>query len=152
MGAPDVEALAALLAPYSDPGLAAAGRLVDVPADVGAAALQHLPADLRDARLNGTQPAMTWLVAQAAELDGRLVGSLVPGRAFVRIDGIQVGREVARPLATRIAAEVTGALETAVAEAWVSWTAQEPVWTGGGTDLLNAELPPGAAVVGLWWD
>jgi len=150
----DGEALTALLAPYADrdPDLAAAGRLVDVPPAVAAAVLEYLPADARGARSNGAQPAMTWLAAQAAELDGRLVGSLVPGRLFVRFDGIQLGRERVRALARRIDAEVPGALQTAVAEAWSGWDAELPVWTGVGTDLLNGELPGGAVVVGLWWD
>src|SRR3954470_15585700 len=149
-----VEALTALLAPYADPDpdLASVGRLVDVPPAVAAAALEYLPTDARDARPNGTQPAMTWLAAQAAELDGRLVGSLVPGRGFVRFDGIQLGHERGCVLARRIDAEGPGALEAAVAEAWSSWEAERPVWTGVGTDLLDGELPAGAAVVGLWWD
>jgi hypothetical protein len=150
--APSAEALASLLAPYADRDLVAAGRLVDVPPDAATAALEYLPADLCGARLNGTQPAMTWLTAQATELDGRLVGSPVPGRTFVRFDGIQLSREQARALAARIFAEAPGALEAAVAEAWSSWVDEEPVWTGAGTDLLDGELPPGAAVVGLWWD
>src|SRR4051794_25110007 len=93
--APEVESLAALLAPYADPDpdLASVGRLVDVPPAVAAAAPEYLSADARGARPNGTQPAMTWLAAQAAELDGRLVGSLVPGRVLVRFDSIQLGHE-----------------------------------------------------------
>lgn len=75
-----------------------------------------------------------------------------PTSPLVRFDGIQLGREAVHALAGRIVAEVPGALAAAVAEAWSSWTAEEPVWTGVGTDLLDAELPPGAAVVGLWWD
>jgi hypothetical protein len=88
------------------------------------------------ARLNGSQPPMTWLAAQAAQLDGRLVGRLPAGKAFVCIDGIQVPAATARQLAEAIAtawpatAEALGALETAVAEAWDGWAAEWPVWTG----------------------
>jgi len=55
--APNAEALAALLAPYADPDPAQCGRLLDVPAMVGRAALEYLPADVRESRLNGTGPA-----------------------------------------------------------------------------------------------
>jgi hypothetical protein len=146
------ESLASLLAPYVDPDPEQAGRLRDVPARVARAALEHLPADLRDARLNGTQPPMSWLAAQAADLGGRLVGSLVPGRAFVRFDAVQVERQAVDELVRRVASEIPGALEAAIAEAWASWKDEQPMWTGSGTDLLDGRLPPGAAVVGLWWD
>ena len=46
---------------------------------------------------------MEWLVAQALELDGRLVGGLVPGRAYARIDGIQLHRQAAGELTEKIA-------------------------------------------------
>ena len=149
---PRSAALTALLAPYADSDLAMAGRLVDVPPAVAAAALQHLPPDPGDARPNGTQPPMTWLIAQAAALDGRLVGSLVPGRAYVRFDGIQVTREAVVVLTQRLLTEQPAALAAAVAEAWTSSVADEPVWTGAGTDLIPDQLPPGATLVGLWWD
>lgn len=149
---PGAESLAALLAPYADPNPDQEGRLRDVPAAVARAALAHLPADLRDARLNGSQPPMSWLGAQAADLGGRLVGSLAAGRAFVRFDGVQVDRRAADELVQRLASEVPGALEAATAEAWATWTNEQPMWTGAGTDLLIGGLPAGAAVVGVWWD
>jgi hypothetical protein len=156
--APDAaaDALTALLAPYADPAVPT--RLVDVPPDVGGRALDLLPSDMRTARLNLTQPPMAWLVAVAAELGGRLVGSLEAGRAFARLDGVQVDVAVATPLAERVAAawpETAGApaaLPAATAEAWTSWTAAWPIWSGIGTDLLDAPLPEDAALVGLLWD
>jgi hypothetical protein len=150
------DALAALLAPYADSALP--GRLVDVPPDVAARALDLLPPDLRTARLNLSQPPMAWLVATAAELGGRLVGALEPGRSFARLDGVQVDAALARPLAERVAAAwpesdaAPAALPAATAEAWNSWTAEWPIWSGLGTDLLRAPLPPDAAVLGLVWD
>jgi hypothetical protein len=150
------DALTALLVPFADPALP--GRLVDVPPDVAARTLHLLPSDMRTARLNLSQPPMAWLVATAAELDGRLVGSLEPGRAFARLDGVQVDAALARTLAERVAAawpDTTGApaaLPAATAEAWTSWTAAWPIWSGIGTDLLHAPLPPDAAVLGLVWD
>lgn len=149
---PRADELSALLAPYADPGPGQAGRLIHVPAKVAAAALECLPVDLRHARLNGTQPSMSWLVAQAADLGGLLVGSLAAGRAFVRFDGIQLGPDAAHELARRMATEMPGALQAALAEAWTSWAADEPTWTGSGTDLLDGALPTGAAVHGYWWD
>lgn len=156
MSAPAAEALDALLAAYADPELPP--RLVDVPAAVAAAALGALPADLAGARLNLTQPPMTWLVDQAGQLGARLVGSRTPGRGLVVFDGIQVEAARARTLAELIAVawpaadDIPGALEAAVAEAWPSWTAQWPMWTGAGGELLTGPMPIGAAVVGLWWD
>jgi hypothetical protein len=150
------DTVAALLAPYADPALP--GRLLDVPAAIGERLLTLLPDDMRRTRPNGSQPPTEWLVAQAAEFDARLVGGLVPGRVFARIDGIQLSAEAARSLAARIAktwpapGDNPAALEDAVAEAWTAWTAREPIWTGVGTDLLIGTLPAGAAVVGLWWD
>jgi hypothetical protein len=156
--APDTaaDALTALLAPYADPALPA--RLVDVPVDVAGRALDLLPADMRTARLNLSQPPMAWLVAVAAELGGRLVGALEPGRAFARLDGMQVDAALARPLAERVAAAwpetatAPAALPAATAEAWTSWTAAWPIWTGIGTDLLRAPLPADATVLGVVWD
>ncbi|MCW2677747.1 MAG: hypothetical protein JWR70_2787 [Modestobacter sp.] len=49
-------------------------------------------------------------------------------------------------------ADSADALTAAVAEAWPSWAATESTWTGSGTDLLVARMPPDATVVGLWWD
>lgn len=150
------EALAALLAPYADPALP--GRLVDVPPDVAERALDLLPSDLWTARLNLSQPPMAWLVDTAAELGGRLVGALEPGRSFARLDGVQVDAALTRPLAERVAAawpeidDAPAALPAATAEAWNSWTAAWPIWSGIGTDLLGAPLPPDAAVLGLVWD
>ena len=158
MSVPIADALAVLLAAHVDPGLAAAGRLVDVPPPVAARALQLLPADLPAARLNLVQPPMTWLVERAGQLGGRLVGSLTPGRGLVVLDRIQVDAAAARELAEAVAAAwpaaagLPGALEAAVAEAWTSRTAEWPYWTGTGTDLLAGPLPARAAVVGLWWD
>jgi hypothetical protein len=150
--------LAALLEPYADPNPGQAGRLLDVPPGVAAAALALLPEDLRVARLNGSQPPMRDLTALAAEFGGRLVGGLMTGRAFVRFDGVQVPAAAARDLAARVAAEWPAAtewpaaLESAVAEAWASWTSAWAAWKGVGTDLLTGPLPAGIAVVGLWWD
>jgi hypothetical protein len=152
-------ALAALLAPYADPDPTQGPRLLDVPAEVGAEVLAVLPEDQVTARLNLAQPPMTWLVAQCADLGGRLVGSVVPGRRFVRFDGVQLGDILAaRTLAQRIVADwpatasVPSALAAAIAEAWASWApAGQPVWTGTGDDLLTAPLPSEAEVIGLWW-
>jgi hypothetical protein len=150
--------LAALLAPYADPDPQQAGRLVDVPPAVAEQALQLLLPEQRTERLNLTQPPMTWLVEQARQLGGRLVGALAAGRSFARFDGIQVPADAARELAERVATawpattSDQGALAAAVAEAWPSWTAARPTWTGSGTDLLAAELPRATAAVGLWWD
>jgi hypothetical protein len=151
-------ALTALLAPYADPDLQQVGRFVDVPPAVAAHALQLLLPEQRSARPNLMQPPMEWLVEQARELDGWLVGSLAVGRSYARLDGVQVPAATARELAARVAtawpgtADRTDALTAAVAEAWPSWTATHPTWTGTGTDLLDAQLPPDTAVVGLWWD
>ncbi len=148
--------VAALLAPYADPELA--GRLVDVPPEIGARAVALLPPDLRTARLNLSQPPMSWLVEVAAALQGRLVGSLEAGKAFVRFDGVQMSSARARQLAVRIAetwpetAGAPAALPAATAEAWTRWTAHWPTWTGNGEDLLNVQLPQDAAVVGVVWD
>jgi hypothetical protein len=150
------QTLAALLAPYADPELA--GRLVDVPPEVGAEALALLPPDLRTARLNLSQPPMSWLVDVAVELGGRLVGSLAAGRAFARFDGVQVSSSRARHLAVRISeawpetADAPAALPAATAEAWTEWTATWPIWSGTGADLLSARLPQEAAVLGVVWD
>jgi hypothetical protein len=156
---PGADGLAALLAPYADPAPGQAGRLVDVPVSVGRQVLDLLPADLVGARLNLVRPAMTWLVPLAAELPlGRLVGSLTPGRGPAVFDGIQVDAGAAGELAARVAAaypatgDLPGALQAATAESWTSWTAQWPIWSGPGIDLLTQPLPPGSAVVGLWWD
>jgi hypothetical protein len=149
--------LAALLAPYADPDFQQIGRLIDVPPMVAGQALQLLLPEQRTGRPNLTQPPMAWLVEQARELDGRLVGALAVGRAYVRFDGIQVPAAAAPELAVRVAAawpvtaEGVDALASAVAEAWNSWTATHPTWTGSGTDLLTAPLPPDSAVVGLGW-
>jgi hypothetical protein len=88
----------------------------------------------------------------------RLIGSVTTGRGLVAFDGIQVDAATARALAARVAAawpavgDVPGALESATAETWTSWTAEWPTWSGPGTDLLTRPLPTGTAVVGLWWD
>jgi hypothetical protein len=150
--------LAALLAPYGDPGLQQVGRLVDVPPAVAEQALRFLLPEQRTARPNMTQPPMAWLVEQARELGGRLVGALAVGRGYARFDGVQVPAAAARELAERVAAAWPGtadapdALAAAVAEAWASWAATSPLWVGGGPDLRAGPLPSGAAVVGLWWD
>ncbi|MGY1635414.1 hypothetical protein ACI78V_02020 [Geodermatophilus sp. SYSU D00742] len=152
-------ALDVLLRPYADPDPRQAGRLIDVPPAVAVEALALLPRDLAETRLNLTQPPMRWLVECAADLGGRLVGAIAPGRAAIRFDGVQVDLALARQLAERVAEawpaapDVSAALSAAVAEAWPSWSPGErPLWTGGGTDLLTQQLPSGAAVVGLWWD
>ncbi|MGY1838434.1 MULTISPECIES: hypothetical protein [unclassified Modestobacter] len=156
MSAPAAEELRALLCGYADPDQAT--RLLDVPPAVADRALQHLPADLAAARLNRVQPPMTWLVEQASHLGARLVGSLTPGRGLVVFDGIQVEVASARTLAERIAGawpatgDAPGALEAAVAEAWPSWAAPEPTWTGAGPALLVGPWPAGTVAVGLWWD
>jgi hypothetical protein len=152
-----VRALAALLDPYADPDPQQVGRLIDVPPAVAEQVLQLLLPDQRTTRPNMTQPPMGWLVEQARDLDGRLVGSLAAGRAYARFDGIQVAAAVAGELAARVAAAWPGtadsadALAAAVAEGWHSWTATDPTWTGSGTDLLTDPLPPDTAIIGLWW-
>jgi hypothetical protein len=152
------DALAVLLTPYTDPHLAETGRVVDVPVDVAARALALLADDVVTSRPNLVQPPMRELVSLAADLGGRLVGAVVPGRAFVRLDGVQVDAAIARTLAERIAAAwpadggVGDALSAATAEAWTSWDADWPVWTGSGADLLRGAAPSEAAVVGLVWD
>jgi hypothetical protein len=151
--------LRTLLAPYADPAPGQAGRLVDVPVSVARQVLELLPADLVDARLNLVRPPMTWLVQLAAELPlGRLIGSLTAGRGLATFDGIQVDGAAAGELAARVAAaypatgDLPAALDAATAEAWTSWTAEWPTWSGLGSDLLTGPPPPGTAVVGLWWD
>jgi regulator of protease activity HflC (stomatin/prohibitin superfamily) len=135
---------------------------------VAAAALALLPPGVGTARPNLSGPSSAALVAVADALGGRLVGSLAPGRCFLRIDGVQLDVEPAgaaaagRALAERIAAaapaaeqapgEAPDALAAAVAEAWPSWTATEPIWTGTGADLLTADLPPATRVLGVWFD
>jgi hypothetical protein len=74
VSAPASDALSALLAAYLDPHLASAGRLLDVPPPVAAQALDLLPPDLAATRLNLVRPPMTWLVEQARQVGGRLVG------------------------------------------------------------------------------
>jgi hypothetical protein len=149
------DALASLLEPYADPALA--GRLLDVPPDVAGRALELLPRKLAAARLNLVQPPMTWLVKQADDMHGRLVGSLTHGRPLAVFDGIQVAAAAARELARRVAADfpavgdLPSALESATAETWTSWSAEWPTSSGSGTRLLTRPLPPGTAVVGLWW-
>ena len=152
-------AVADLLAPYADPDPQQAGRLLHVPPRICERALALLLPDQRTARLNLVQPPMTWLVQLAERMGGVLTGALPAGKAFVVFDGVQLngGGEVARELARRVAVawpatdDLPGALAVAVAEAWPSWTAAQPAWTGSGTDLLTAQLPPDTAVVGLWW-
>ncbi|MGY2004248.1 hypothetical protein [Blastococcus sp. SYSU DS1024] len=144
--------LTALLAPYANPDPPQVGRLVDVPPAVAEQALQRLLPEQRTSPVNLTQPPMAWLVDQARELDGRLVGSLTVGRSYVRFDGIQVPAAAAQQLAVVVAAAWPSALAAAIAEAWPSWTAAHPTWTGTGSDLLAARLPPDLTVVGLWWD
>jgi hypothetical protein len=129
-----------------------------VPPVVAGRALLFLRPDQRTARPNLVQPPMTWLIQQARQLSGRLVGALATGRAFVRFDGIQVPASVARELAARVAAawpasrQAEAALAAATAEAWPSWTSATPTWSGTGPDLLVEPAPAGTAVVGLWWD
>jgi hypothetical protein len=152
-------ALAVLLAPYADPDLQLVGRFVGVPPSVAEQALQLLLPEQRTDRLNLVHPPMTWLVQLADQMGGVLTGALPAGKAFVVFDGVQLAgaEESARELAERVAAawpatdSLPGALAVAVAEAWPSWTATHPTWTGTGTDLLTAQLPPDTAVVGLWW-
>jgi hypothetical protein len=153
------DTLAALLAPYADRAPGQAGRLVDVPVSVARHVLDLLPADLVGGRLNLVRPAMTWLVQLADQLPlARLVGSLTAGRGLATFDGIQVEGAAAGELAARVAAaypatgDLPAALDVATAEAWTSWTSEWPTWSGPGTDLLTGPLPPGTAVVGLWWD
>ncbi|MGY1887751.1 hypothetical protein ACI799_20835 [Blastococcus sp. SYSU DS0753] len=149
-------ALVELLDPYIDRDLP--GQLLDVPPQIAVAALGLLDRELGTARPNGVQPPMQWLVAQAAALGGRLNGGLVRERAFLRLDGIQVPAGVARELAARTAGAwpahgaSPSALEAAVAEGWVSWTARDHAWVGVGTELHTAPWPGEVAVVGLWWD
>ncbi len=56
-GSETATALTALLAAYIDPTLAPVGRLMDVPPEVAARALEFLPADLAGARLEGRRAA-----------------------------------------------------------------------------------------------
>ena len=129
-----------------------------MPAPVAAQAFEFLPPDLAASRLNLVRPPMTWLVEQARQLDGRLVGSLTAGRGLAIFDGIQVDALAGRRMAARVAAawpatgDLPAALASATAETWMSWTAEWPTWSGPGTDLLARRLPTGTAVVGLWWD
>jgi len=150
-------ALAELLAPYADPDPRQGARLVDVPPGV-AAALDLLPPEQGTGRPNGIQPPARWLGMAATDLDGRLVGSLIPGHSVVRFDGVPVPVASARTLAVRVAEawpatpDVSGALGAGVAEAWASWAADAPaLWSGNGAGLLTRP-PPDAAVVGLLWD
>ena len=151
--------LAALLALYVDPDPGQAGRLLHVPPRIAAQALTVLLPDQRTARLNLVRPPMTWLVQLAEQMGALLTGGLPAGKGFVHFDGVQLGGagEAARELARRVAAawpatgDLPDALAVATAEAWPSWTAEEPAWTGSGTDLLTTRLPPDTAVVGLWW-
>jgi hypothetical protein len=109
-----------------------------VPPEGAAHALGLVLPDEATGRLNLTQPPQVWLVEQAAELDGWLVGSR--RRGFVRFDGVQVPAAQARRPAERIA------------ETFPRLQAIRPPWTGIGTDLLTAELPNGSEIVGLWLD
>jgi hypothetical protein len=151
----DPRALCVLLAPYADPDTE--WRLRDLAADVAAAALALAGPSMAKDRPGG-QPPATWLVEQALALDGTLVGSLVPGRSLLRINGIQVPAPAGHRLLQRIASgwpatsDGPAALDTATAEAWTSWTGEWPTWIGTGTDLLAVGLPEDAQVVGLWWN
>jgi hypothetical protein len=130
-----------------------------VPPAVAERALTLLLPDQRTARLNLVHPPMTWLVQLAREMNGVLTGARPAEKAFVVFDGVQLGGagDAARELAEKVAAAwpateiLPAALASATAEAWPSWTAMHPTWTGRGTDLLTAQLPPDTAVVGLWW-
>ncbi|SFT55437.1 hypothetical protein SAMN05660657_01481 [Geodermatophilus amargosae] len=143
-----------LLQPYRDPTSQSSVRLGDVPPQVAAQALALMPVEDVSARLNFGQPPMTWLVEQAKDLSGCLVGAL--RRAFVRFDGIRVPAGNAGALLERAAAwgvtdNVSAALDVASAQAWTSWTVQQPRWTAPAGALREADLPAGVAVVGLWW-
>ena len=149
MSAPAADALTALLAQYGDPAPAQAARLLHVPPPVAARALELLPADLPTARLNLVRPPMTWLADQAAQLGGRLVGSLTAERGLVTFDGIQVDAATAPELAARVAADWPAAGNLPAAR----------IRHGRDLDMVDRRMadvvrpvPAGTAVVGLGWD
>lgn len=148
-----VARLDALLMPYwdGDP-VGESVRLVDLPPDVAEAALRLVDddpaADLRTP-FPYDQPSPRRLIAIARALDGRLVGACVIGRGYLHLDGVQVPAHAAASLLDALN-DVPGARAAAVAEAWTSWDADRPAWTGPARNLLD-HLPSGG-VAGCWWD
>jgi hypothetical protein len=133
-------------------------RFHDAPPSVARSALDAVDTSCGNARPNGQPPAV-WLVEIAARLGGTLSGQAatppnLPQR--LRIDAVCVagdrGGDLARAIDRDWAAAVDGEtpLALALAEGWTRWEADEPMWTGGGRELLDG--PPRAGVVGLWWD
>lgn len=150
-----------LLSPWRTPGLdhPAGFRFHDAPPDVVRRALATVDPFLAASRPNG-QPPADWLVAIAERLGGLLAGQVgddedLPER--LRVDAVCVPAERAAELARAVDADWPDpdlgevALDLALAEGWERWDAEQPVWTGGGRELLG-KVPPAVRVVGLWWD
>jgi hypothetical protein len=130
-------------------------RFCDTPPGTIRRALALVDGWYGTSRPNGQPPAV-WLAEQAEHLGGLLAGHVTPARGYIRVDAICVPAEKTHALATAVdqawppAADGTGALDLADAEAWDQWDASQAIWSGNGRDLLTIH-PPGV-VVGLWWD
>lgn len=152
--------LRGLLSQWTTPGLEHPGgfRFHDAPPDTVRRALDRVDQSLRVGRPNG-QPPADWLVDTAERLGGLVAGQVGDDDGFperLRVDAVCVpgdrGAELAGAVDREWPDDVLGevALDLALAEGWERWDAEQPVWTGGGRDLLDGA--PRAAVVGLWWD
>lgn len=157
----DAPSLRELLGRWKTHGLDHPGgfRFHDAPPDVVRRALTVVDPFISVGRPNG-QPPAEWLVAIAERLGGLLAGQVgddedLPAR--LRVDAVCVPAERAAELALAVDADWPDpdlgevALDLALAEGWERWDAEQPVWTGGGRDLL-AGVPVDVRVVGLWWD
>lgn len=158
---PEERRLRGLLGRWKTPGLdqPAGFRFHDAPPDAVRRALAVVDPFMTVGRPNG-QPPAGWLVHVAERLGGLLAGQVgddedLPER--LRVDAVCVPAEQAAELAQAVDADWPEpdmgevALDLALAEGWEHWDAEQPVWTGGGRELLDG-VPPGVAVVGLWWD
>lgn len=157
----DAGRLRELLGEWKTPGLdqPAGFRFHDAPPDVVRRALTVVDPFMTMGRPNG-QPPADWLVAIAERLGGLLAGQVgddedLPER--LRVDAVCVPVERSAELARAVDADWPDpdlgelALDLALAEGWERWDAEQPVWTGGGRELL-AGVPAAVRAVGLWWD
>lgn len=158
---PDGRQLRELLGRWRTPGLdqPAGFRFHDAPPDAVRRALAAVDPTTAASRPNG-QPPADWLVALAERLGGRLAGHVADDEDLserLRVDAVCVPAEHAAELARAVDQDWPVphvgdvALDLGLAEGWERWDADEPVWTGGGRELLNG-VPHGVAIVGLWWD
>jgi hypothetical protein len=158
---PDVRQLRRLLGPWQTPGLDQPGgfRFHDAPPDSVRRALAVVDPSVTASRPGG-QPPAGWLVDLAERLDGLLAGQVgddvgLPER--LRVDALCVPAARAADLARAVEQDWPdpdlgeAALDLALAEGWERWDAEQPVWTGGGRELLDG-VPQGVLVAGLWWD